>query len=159
MLLEVGTSHTRTHTSLPQHSLLPIPSLSLHHSTCLPAHPHTGIGRESAAGSGHLTHTHTRTHIITSAFPVKQYPQYHSTCLPAHPHTGIGGESEAVLLEVGEPRLVSLPLSGGSTMGAPSILICHDGFFRCVCVCSCVCVRVCVCVCACVCMCVCVCVF
>jgi len=50
-----------------------------------------------------------------------------------------------VLLEVGEPRLVSLPLSGGSTMGAPSILICHDGFFRCVCVR--VCVRVCVCVC------------
>eukprot|EP00983_Pelagomonas_calceolata_P120587 1160721-Pelagomonas_calceolata.AAC.1 len=45
-------------------------------------------------------------------------------------YAGIGGDSEGVLLEVGEPRMVSLPLSGGLSMGAPSIMVCHDGFFR-----------------------------
>lgn len=39
------------------------------------------------------------------------------------------GEAEA-LLEVGEYRFVTLPLSGGPSMGAPALLVCHDGFFR-----------------------------
>ena len=35
--------------------------VSLSVCVLLPPHPHAGIGRESAAGSGHLTHTHTQT--------------------------------------------------------------------------------------------------
>jgi len=64
-----------------------------------------------------------------------------------------GDTGEGVLLEVGEPRLVSLPVpcTGAPTLGAPSILVCHDGFFRWAkraaprlvcCVCGCACVRV-----------------
>ncbi len=39
-------------------------------------------------------------------------------------------EGGVPMLEVGEPRLVHLPLSGGVNMGAPALLVCQDGFFR-----------------------------
>ncbi|KAF5838691.1 hypothetical protein DUNSADRAFT_2387 [Dunaliella salina] len=67
--------------------------------------------------------------------PYTQFPFTFKYAVKAHhpphiPNGGIGGDSESVLLEVGEPRMVSLPLSGGLSMGAPSIMVCHDGFFR-----------------------------
>uniref|UniRef100_A0A7S3QVA9 4-alpha-glucanotransferase n=2 Tax=Dunaliella tertiolecta TaxID=3047 RepID=A0A7S3QVA9_DUNTE len=67
--------------------------------------------------------------------PYTQFPFTFKYAVKTHhpphiPNGGIGGDSEGVLLEVGEPRMVSLPLSGGLSMGAPSIMVCHDGFFR-----------------------------
>ncbi|KAJ9519153.1 hypothetical protein QJQ45_007717 [Haematococcus lacustris] len=41
-----------------------------------------------------------------------------------------GTPGDSMLLEVGEPRLVTLPLAGAANMGAPCVLVCNDGFFR-----------------------------
>jgi hypothetical protein len=38
--------------------------------------------------------------------------------------------SGQLLLEVGEPRVAALPLAGSSRMGAPALLVHHDGFVR-----------------------------
>jgi len=38
--------------------------------------------------------------------------------------------SEGILLEIGEPRVIALPTVGNSQMGAPSLIVCSDGFFR-----------------------------
>jgi 4-alpha-glucanotransferase len=35
-----------------------------------------------------------------------------------------------LLLEVGEPRVAALRMTGSSRMGAPALLVHHDGFFR-----------------------------
>lgn len=43
---------------------------------------------------------------------------------------GPGGSSSSMLMEVGEPRVCSLPLSGSANMGAPAVLVRHDGFLR-----------------------------
>lgn len=36
----------------------------------------------------------------------------------------------STLLEAGEPRVCSLPLSGAASMGAPAVVVRHDGFVR-----------------------------
>jgi hypothetical protein len=36
----------------------------------------------------------------------------------------------STLLEVGEPRVCSLPLAGAASMGAPAVVIRHDGFIK-----------------------------
>lgn len=38
--------------------------------------------------------------------------------------------ANGLILEVGEPRVATLPLAGSSQMGAPAVLVRHDGFFR-----------------------------
>eukprot|EP00878_Enallax_costatus_P005731 GHUV01006009.1.p1 GENE.GHUV01006009.1~~GHUV01006009.1.p1 ORF type:complete len:779 (+),score=167.27 GHUV01006009.1:209-2338(+) len=49
------------------------------------------------------------------------------------PGSGISAifrNATSTLLEVGEPRVCSLPLAGAASMGAPAVVVRHDGFVR-----------------------------
>eukprot|EP00798_Chlamydomonas_sp_ICE-L_P028576 gene28576-31736_t len=43
---------------------------------------------------------------------------------------GMSAGDLPALLEIGEPRMASLTSEGSTKMGAPALVICHDGFFR-----------------------------
>eukprot|EP00879_Flechtneria_rotunda_P016824 GHRR01017609.1.p1 GENE.GHRR01017609.1~~GHRR01017609.1.p1 ORF type:complete len:841 (+),score=284.87 GHRR01017609.1:629-3151(+) len=81
--------------------------------------PGSGIPQEAAAGSPAA---------YVAAMPPSP-PQQQQQSGPGG-ITAIMRNATSTLLEIGEPRVCSLPLAGAASMGAPAVVVRHDGFVR-----------------------------
>jgi hypothetical protein len=84
--------------------------------------------------------TSTAAAAAAAAAAIAGQPSYVAGVSPQQPGqlggvtgAGIGAvfrNATSTLLEVGEPRVCSLPLAGAASMGAPAVVIRHDGFIK-----------------------------